>query len=422
MSTKPKVRVREPLRDGREFVVKIGEDSLPPEHPARLLWTALGHFDLTGFVEDARSVEAHAGRDVYSPRMMLTLWGFAFYRGIVHARKIERAILTDADFRWITGDMTVKHTRLSSFLVDHREAMLDLLSDVLGALMSAGLLFLPSQRLAQDGTKINANASLGSFHNEEGLLRCREQARLHLKAVMARLEDPPPGELEQLASERAAAAMLDRVEQALALLPDEKERKLRSHDKSRQTQSARVSTTDPEARLMKLSPYGATAPAYNLQFATVGDPRGGALTVVGVQVSTSGNDRGSVWGMREQIACTSGLMPIQVVVDSDHVGLEDVRRASRESLDLISPVPSHWRAESDKQDATTRAWMTRMESPTAREIYRGRKALSERPNAIVKTTFQLRQLPVRGRARVECMALLMAIMIDLYEHQKLWLN
>ena len=422
MSTKPKVRVREPLRDGREFVVKIGEDSLPPDHPARLLWIALGHFDLRGFVEDARSVEAHAGRDVYSPRMMLTLWGYALHRGIVHARKIERAILTDADFRWITGDMTVKHTRLSSFLVDHREAMLDLLSDVLGALMDAGLLFLPSQRLCQDGTKVAANAGRGSFHDEEGLRRCREQARLHLTAVMARMDDPPPTEREQLASERAAAAMVDRVEQALARLPEEKARKLESHDKSRQTQAARVSTTDPEARVMKVGAYGPTVPAYNLQLATVGDPHGGAVTVVGVRVDTTGNDRGSVWGMREQIACTAGLMPIQVVVDSDHVGLEDVRRASRESLDLISTVPSHWHATSAKQDATTRAWMARMESSEAHEIYRGRKALSERPNAIVKTMYGLRQLPVRGQARIECLTLLMAIMIDLYEHQNLWLN
>src|SRR6266540_2093565 len=66
------IRIREPRRAGQQFVVEIGEDTLPPDHPARLLWTALGQFDLSSFVLDTGSVQGHAGRPVYSPRMMLT--------------------------------------------------------------------------------------------------------------------------------------------------------------------------------------------------------------------------------------------------------------------------------------------------------------------------------------------------------------
>ena len=51
----------------------VAEDSLAPEHPARLLWTMLGDFDLSGFADEAKAVEGRAGRAVHSPRMMLTL-------------------------------------------------------------------------------------------------------------------------------------------------------------------------------------------------------------------------------------------------------------------------------------------------------------------------------------------------------------
>lgn len=61
----------------------MAEDSLPLSHPARLLWTALGDFDRSAFVVDAKAVDHTAGRRVYSTRMILTLWGYALSEGRV---------------------------------------------------------------------------------------------------------------------------------------------------------------------------------------------------------------------------------------------------------------------------------------------------------------------------------------------------
>ena len=113
MSRRPAVRVREPKREGQEIVFVVAEDSLPLSHPARLLWTALGDFDLSAFVVDAKAVAHTAGRRVYSPRMMLTLWGYALSEGVVHARQIARLIHRDVTYRWIVGDVDVGRSRLS---------------------------------------------------------------------------------------------------------------------------------------------------------------------------------------------------------------------------------------------------------------------------------------------------------------------
>ena len=151
MSRRPAVRVREPKREGQEIVFVVAEDSLPLSHPARLLWTAFGDFDLSAFVDDAKAVDHTAGRRVYSPRMMLTLWGYALSEGIVHARQIARLIHRDVTYRWIVGDVDVGRTRLSDFLGRHREALIDLLADVLGALMDANLLLRCSPRVVDTG-------------------------------------------------------------------------------------------------------------------------------------------------------------------------------------------------------------------------------------------------------------------------------
>lgn len=421
MSETKKVRLREPKREGQEVVFVIAEDSLAPDHPARLLWTALGRFDLSAFTVDAKAVEGHVGRSVTSPRMLLTLWGYSLLEGVVHARQIVRLLARDFVYQWIVGGVSVRRSTLSVFLVSHREALLELLADVVGALMDAKLLFLPEHRLAQDGTKVRADASIASFRTAEGLRECREQAELHLKAVLARLDEPSLSEPEQLARERGAMDVLDRVKAATEAVEEVRATRSEGRNKKQQSTEAKASTTDPECRMMRMADHS-MAPGYNLQFATVGDPRGGSLTVVGVRVVAEGNDKGSLMPMRKVITFLSGFTPSEVLADPDHLSLATLRQAAQEGLNVISRMPKRWNPESPDHDAITRAWIRRMASEESRRIYRARLPIAERPNALLKGKLKLRRMPVRGLERVECVALMAAVMINLHEHRKFWLN
>ena len=139
--------------------------------------------DLSAFSAQAKAVEGRAGRDVLSTSMLLTLWLYAISNGIGSAREIARRTLSDDAFRWVVGDKKVGHAALSSFRVDHGAALEKLMTDVLGVLLHKKLLSL--DRAAQDGTRVRASASAPSFRREASLLECREQAALHLKAVLA---------------------------------------------------------------------------------------------------------------------------------------------------------------------------------------------------------------------------------------------
>jgi transposase len=451
MADSPKVRVREPRREGQQIVVKISEDSLPLEHPARLLWEVLGLLDLSAFVAQAKAVQGGPGGSLKSRRMLLTLWAYALTQRIVSAREIERKLRNnDHAFRWIAGDQHVSHTLLSEFLVDHLEAMQALFTNVLGALQSQGLLFLPGHRTAQDGTRVGANAGKASFRTRAGLESVREQAELHLKAVLARLDapssgateqpeadddddgeqdqqpgarlpegddhgDPPLTEAQQQARERGAMDVLDRVKKATKVVQELQEKRSDCRNKKRQSTEPKASTTDPEARIMKVS-NGGFEPAYNVQLAAMGSPMGGPITIIGVQVTSLGSDKHSILPMCEQVEQRTGHKLDEVLVDGEHLTQEELLAAIAQGRTVIAPVPERWDLSEEPQNPTIAAWMAEMKTDAMRRAYRTRKALVEHANAILKDRFGLRKAPVRGTRGVLCVFLLAAVVLNLTQH------
>ena len=416
MADSPKVRVREPRREGQKVVTVIREDSLPLEHPARLLWEMFSRLDLAAFMAGAKSVQGAPGGSLKSRRMLLTLWAYAFVRGIVHAREIERRLIeNDLGFRWIAGDLHVSHTLLSEFLVDHLDAMKTLFTEVLGVLKSKGLLFLPEHRVAQDGTRVRANAGTGSFRTRAAIDEALEQAELHLKAVLARMDDPPLREAQQRARERGAMDVLDRVKQAVEEVEEVREKRLASKDTRLKSKEPKASTTDPEARIMKMS-NGGFAPGYNVQVSVVGSPLGGPIAIVGLQVTSLGTDKGSILPMCAQVEQRTQHKVDTILVDADHLTHEELLQAQKQQLTVIAPVPEQWANSEVKQDPRIKHWMAQMQTEPMRREYRARKALVERANAILKERFDLRQVPVRGVSKVLCVFLLAGVVINIMQH------
>ena len=412
----PKVRIREPRREGQQIVVRISEDSLPLDHPARLLWEVFGRLDLSAFTAQAKAVQGARGGSLKSRRMLLTLWAYALTQGVVSARAIERRLRdNDHAFRWIAGDQHVSHTLMSEFLGDHREAMETLFTNVLGALQGQGLIFLPDHRAAQDGTRVRANAGKGSFRTSDGLQDALEQAELHLKAVMARMDDPAPTEAQQQARERGAMAVLDRVKRATKVVRKLQDKRSDCRNKKRQTTEPKASTTDPDARIMKVS-NGGFEPAYNVQLAAMGSPMGGPVTVIGVQVTSLGSDKHSILPMCEQVERRTGLELSEVLVDGEHLTHEELLAAIAQGRTVIAPIPERWDKSEAPQAPAIRRWISEMKTEPIRRTYRARKALIERVNAILKDRFALRQVPVRGLHKVLCVFLLAAVVLNLMQH------
>lgn len=402
-----KVRTSEPQRAQGVIRFEIPEETLPTDHRARLLWGIVSQLELSSFLSEAKAVEGHQGRDQTSVQMLLTLWLYAISVNVGSGREIERRLASDPAFQWIVGDRRVGRTTLNEFRVRHPKAIEKVFTDVLGVLMSKGLVCLDV--VAQDGTRVRASASSPSFRSASALSDCRRQAALHLRAVLAQADETDDVQ-QQRAREAKARDFQRRVDEAAAVV-----RELQEGNFSEKT--VRASTTDAEARVMKM-PGSGFAPAYNVQLATAGDPEGGARTIVGVRVTNVGSDYGSVGPMIDDIERKCGKRPTILLADNGHASSADIQAAADRGVTaFIAPQGrSMTKPPNPREDPAVASWRERMRTDEAKQQMRGRASLCELSNAHIKTRFSMASLLVRGLTKVTCMVLLSALTANLVAH------
>ena len=406
-----KPRIEEPDRAQGEMRFEYLEDALEPSHTARVIWDVLGKMDLAAFSRGCESVQGSAGRSLKSPQMLLTLWLYALSQAVGSAREIARLVQSDVAYRWIVGEVRISHQKLSEFRVGHGEALNELMTNILATLMSQGLVSLAL--VGQDGTRIRAAATAPSFRTYGSLLQCREQAKLHIKAVLAAADDPEYTRAQHVARILAAKQFAERVDAAIATVTELQKQR------SPKDSPARASTTDAEARVMKMGD-GGFRPGYNVQYATAGSEMGGPRTIVGVNVTNLGSDMGSLAPMVEQIEERTGQRPAILLADGGHGKGEDIAATRRMGVDVIVPpldtAKSIERLKAEGADSEVIAWRERMETYEAKKLYRARAGLAELPNAHQKTHHGITQVLVRGIPKVTCVILLNAIGSNLLQH------
>lgn len=386
------------------------EDLLDEDHRARLLWSAVGRLDLGAFYGDIGSREGSAGRPAIDPKILIVLWLYATSEGVGSARELERLSTSHDAYRWICGGVSVNHHTLSDFRVGHGEALDGLMTKILGVLMREGLLKL--RRVAQDGMRVRASAGAASFRREPTLKECLKAAREQVKATK-RLLASEAGALavrEKAARLRAAKERETRLTKALSQLEKVRKSKRSADDKAH----ARVSTTDPEARVMKMAD-GGFRPAYNVQLSTDTQAR----VIVGVSVSNKGSDFGQLDPMLCQIKSRTGTLPKEQLVDGGYVKLTDIEAAAERGVAVLAP-PTEPRSEArdparplPSDGPGVAKWRRRMGTERGAEIYKQRAATAETVNADLRTWRGLDCILVRGVDKVLCVALWSAITYNL---------
>ncbi len=384
------------------------ESLLPPEHRARLIWSAVERLDLSKFYEPIAARENEPGRPAIDPKILVALWLYATSECVGSARELARLCGAHDAYRWICGGVSVNHHTLSDFRVGHAAALDDLMTQVLAVLMHGGLVTL--ERVAQDGMRVRASAGAASFRREKSLQGCLVAARAQVEEAKRQADEPDTqrSARERAAAERAAREREERVTRALAELP--KARASKSGTKGKGKEKARVSTTDPEARVMKMGD-GGYRPAYNAQFATDTASR----VIVGVGVTNSGSDMGQSDPMRAEIERRTGGQPKALLIDGGFAKQESIEKASAAGTTVYAPVPKPRKEGIDPYEPKERdspavaEWRQRMSTPEAKEIYKERAATAETVNADLRTWRGLDRFLVRGSGKVLSVTLWSAI-------------
>jgi transposase len=445
------------------------ERLIAADHPARAVWEFIGRLDLSPYQEDARAVEGQAGRPGWEPRLLVSLWVYAYSKGVGSGRGIEELCEWEPAYQWLTGSRVVNAHTLSDFRVKHDKALQGLFVEVLGLLSADGLITL--ERVMQDGTKIRAKAAADSFRRKQRVEQALKQAQAQVAAVEA-LSEEEGSRRSVKARQRAARERQQRLEQALKEFEQ-----LEKEDKDKEQR--RVSTSDPEARVMK-QPGGGYAPSYNVQIDT--DANNGVVVAVGVV--QAGNDFEQLEPGVNRVEHNLKETPKAVVTDGGYVSKDTIVAMKQRAIDYIAPcvdeagkgqssydnrgVSAEYQSSQFIYDAQTNTYLCpqgktlsyegkeqrhlqvsyryrakrsdcqgcpmksqccpgnrvvgrsvhrseelaqvaefrhKMQSEEARAIYQTRAQVAETPNLWIKEKFKLRQFSVRGLAKVGMEAL-----------------
>lgn len=383
---------------------------VPEEHEVRTIWAVVERLDLSGFYEEIQARGSVPGRSATDPRILVALWLYATQNGVGGGRELARLCQDHAGYRWLRGGVSLNYHTLNDFRVIHATKLDDLFTDILACLVHRGVVQV--NRITQDGTRVRAGAGSSSFRRRGTLETLQAQMREHVEAVRKQLEDPAyeGSEQRRTAQARAARRRQERVDQALQELAKLEEAKAKQKPKASKASAARASTTDPEARMMKM-PGGGYGPGYNVQLAADVESR----AILGVEVTNAGSDVHESEPMRRAVEERTGRKVNEHLMDGGYVGLESIERASEEGVEVYAPVPQPKKEDQNRyaprpgDGPGVAAWRQRMATEEARRIYQQRSATSETINGDLKAWRGLRQLRVRGLAKARCVALWCAL-------------
>ena len=451
-------RFQAPVRNQGEWAQTELDGLLEDDHRARIVWAYVQSLDLRPFYDLIRAVETGVGRPPIDPAILMTLWLYATAEGVGSARALAKLCVSHNAYRWICGGVSVNYHTLSDFRTAHGERLDVVLTQSVATLMNEGVVSL--ERVAQDGVKVRASAGASSYRGKEGLEECLRQAKTQVEALKQELtQDPGATTARQAAAKtRAVREREERVQRAIAVreeleqqrtkkvnpkkdedspsglvvkqepasggetkqepvseavAQEKHEQKEEEAPKKGEKKQLRVSTTDSDARVMKM-PDGGYRPAFNAQLAT--DTK--SQIIVGVEVDNCGNDFRQLDPMLDQVKARYGKPVLEALVDGGYVSTPEIDAVTEKGTVLYAPTrvqkttknpeianPHLPRADDSKAVGD---WRVRMGTPEAKEIYKERASTAECVNALARNR-GLRQYYVRGIAKVRSVMLWFAL-------------
>jgi transposase len=405
-------RVDVPRRDQVQFYFSDIDSLIPEDHPVRIVDAASRRMELTELYDAMRAREGVPGRPCIDPRLLLALWAYAILRCVGSARVLAELCENHLVYRWLCGGVSVNYHTLSDFRSNHAQLFDRLLIEQVARLRAAGLVTM--DYVAHDGLRVRASAGSKSFRRKNRLEQFREEARAQVEALNGELHAHPAAAKSrtQIAQQRASRERLERVEEALHQYPDAHAKK--KHDKDQ----TRVSTTDADARIMKMAD-GGFRPAYNVQLSA----DTGSQIVVSARVSTSGSDHALLTEAVEQIEKQAGCAPKNMLVDGGF--------NKPENIEAVSGKTTVYAPETELKDEkgkvlerkkplpeAARECYERTKTEAGKAIYALRASTIECVNALARNR-GLQRFAVRGRTKVFATVLLYALAHNLMREESL---
>lgn len=413
-------------RNQYELVPRLLDNLISKDHLARDVWNYVQNLDLSIVLRKIQSREGHPGRPSTDPKITLSLWLFSTIKGIGSSRVIADYCKEHDAYKWICGGVNVNYHSISDFRTYHGDLLNDLLTQSVAVLSTAGIISL--ERVSQDGMRVRASAGASSFRKEGTLEMQMVLAKLLLEDINEETKKDPGACRSRLAASerRVSEEKIQKLDLAIKNLHELEENRRAQAKKDRkkfgekEENKVRASTTDGEARVMKM-PCSGFRPAFNVQFASTNKGK----AIIGVEVINKGSDSGQAMGMIKQIVKRYGITPDCYLLDKGFDAHLDIDTIDNEfdNCKIYSPVKYKKVTKLDSSNLAknknktkknklesplVQEWEMRMETEEGKKIFKERSATAEFVNAQTRNK-GLQQFPVRGLDKVLTVTLLYAI-------------
>ena len=270
------------------------DENIAGNDPVRLLSAMIDSLDITRLCD----LYCDKGCSPYHPRMMLKVVIYGYMNNIYSCRGIEKALLRDVHFMWLSGRQFPDHKTINNFRNRVKDEIDGIFTQLVLLLADRGFVSLGVEYI--DGTKIESKANKYTFvwrkTAERNSARLREKIRVLLEQIdesiaqgnaagdeaveftPAQLKDiceelrrsvadaGKPADAEGKEKQREMKRNLKELEKSAGKLADY-EQKLEQMEGRNS-----MSKTDPDATFMRMKEdamnNGQTKPGYNLQISS----------------------------------------------------------------------------------------------------------------------------------------------------------
>lgn len=421
-------RVQYAQRDQVELRPVDLDASLPLDHPARTVWAFVQSMDLAPLYAAIKSRQGGRGAPAIDPAILVALWLWATVDGVGSAREVDRLCERDDAYRWLCGGVGVNYHTLADFRTGNAQWLDAQLTRSIASLLDRRLVEL--NVVAQDGMRVRASAKAASFRRREKLQHLHKLAQAQVSALKKELTDDAgaSSRRKQAAHERAAREREQRLAQAVATMdkiasmappkvPKPSKRRGKGKDDPpagdstaaatppKDPPAPRVSTTDPEARVMKMAD-GGFRPAFNAQLAVDVETQ----LIASVDVVDQGSDMRQMVPMHESVQQRYGVTPTHWLADGGFTKLEAIEQLTERGTQPVVPPPRSRNpgidplAPKETDSLAVANWRCTMASEWGQDLYIHRAASVECVNAQVRRR-GLMQFNVRGMVKAKAVLL-----------------
>jgi len=283
------------------------EELVSANSPARQIDWLVDNSDTSYFL---KSEAKNTGRPPYHPKAMLKLYIYGMENSVTSSRKLDRECNVSIEAMWLLNGLKPDDRTICNFRSDNAQNITRFFNEVTKSLKSADL--IDGKIVAVDGTKIRANNSKRNNYSLTKLKRLIDGIDKKIAEYMTELDKND--ELEEL-----------------------KERKTKYEGFKEDIKSGKVSevsTTDPDARLMKQGNNG-TDVSYNVQVAVDSKNK----LIAGVLVINEANDQGQLSKVALSVKDNLGLNTMLTPADKGYYDTDDIKTCKDNNITTIVATP-----------------------------------------------------------------------------------